>query len=491
MYKNVSGLDLDFNISQIKDRVDENNERVDDFEDKIKEINERLMSASDLVREQKDNAEDVIDDVVESIEDEQEIIERDFLEGLYTHFNEPGGLCYHVDCTIGNLDCVCNPSSDKINLKDKDDFDENDVDDYADCVSQCTALQATALIAEQQISVLDTYIDTIDSSKDELGFTDSLFEITMLKHDMRYIEDLVNKTRSDFEKTKNEVDSMKSKVEDAEVTKNSTIEELSGANTTIHKALANATELVGVLDDVYEELDNISVYSAETIVNPITVDIKPLLKEKTYLDYTFPALIVLIIMFISILLSSTSIMTEKESRAYFRNFITPVPGFIFLFGTYLANILIIFLQIAIILGIGVAYFNIGVLAGLYGQALTFFILRTALTIFIITTVFIILGMIIGYFFNSEETTTLAAICSSTVLLLFSSIVIPLESMDPGIAKIASFNPFVLSSNLLQKLLIHQGSLEVMKSELYMLAVYIGILGIVLLFMQYRSKKKVK
>ena len=43
--------------------------------------------------------------------------------------------------------------------------------------------------------------------------------------------------------------------------------------------------------------------------------------------------VVMIIMFVSILLASTLIISEKISKAHFRNFITPTNDFVFVLGT--------------------------------------------------------------------------------------------------------------------------------------------------------------
>jgi len=68
-------------------------------------------------------------------------------------------------------------------------------------------------------------------------------------------------------------------------------------------------------------------------------------------------------MFVSILLATTFVMMEKHSPAYFRNFITPIHDFWLIMTTYFTNMFIVLLQIFIIIGISVAFFNTDIFKG--------------------------------------------------------------------------------------------------------------------------------
>jgi ABC-2 type transport system permease protein len=221
-------------------------------------------------------------------------------------------------------------------------------------------------------------------------------------------------------------------------------------------------------DKIHDDLEAVKIKDAATIINPITTQIKTVIPEKTYLNYLFPPLIVLVVMFISILLSTTLVMMEKHSIAYFRNFITPTRDITFILATFLTNMILVTFQLIIIIAISINFF----------KAQIFSSLITAIpAMFLITTLFTFFGMFIGYIFNSEETATLAAISLGSVFLFLSDVILPLESMPDYIRDIAQFNPFVIGENLLRKAVLFQANFSVLANEFYMLLAYSAVLFI--------------
>jgi len=238
-------------------------------------------------------------------------------------------------------------------------------------------------------------------------------------------------------------------------------------------------EVQMAIDGIYTNLESIKIKEAATIVSPITTNIKPVVSEKTYLNYMFPALIVLVVMFISILLSTTIVQMEKHSSAYFRNFITPTKSIIFIIGTYLTNMLLVMAQLVIIIIIAASFFGTQVLPSLY-------IIIPGLLL--ITTFFTLIGMLIGDIFTSEETATLASISIGSVFLFLSDLILPLESMPRYIQNIAQYNPFVLGENILRKAIIFQEGFSTIKSEFIILGASALVLFI-LVWALYKIKRK--
>lgn len=198
------------------------------------------------------------------------------------------------------------------------------------------------------------------------------------------------------------------------------------------------------VSSVLTNINNIAVTNTENIVDPIKTTIEPVSSEKTHLSYMFPTLIVLIIMFISLLLSSSMIMREKIAKAYFRNFITPTNDLWFLIAGYLTNMFIVMLQVLIIIGVVVYFTNI---------TATIIVLNLLAILVVVCSVFVLVGTLIGYLFNSEETSTLGAISLGSIMLFFSSTVLPIETLPAYIREIVKYNPFVLSENLIRKVLL--------------------------------------
>jgi ABC-type multidrug transport system permease subunit len=220
--------------------------------------------------------------------------------------------------------------------------------------------------------------------------------------------------------------------------------QLADAESSMNSSTQSLAEIKRSLGGVKESLDGIDAITPEAIVKPFDTRIESVTGARRQFDFLFPSLLALVIMFVSILAASTIVMKEKGSRAYFRNLIMPAPTFIFFTGVVLTSIILALIQIVVIIFIGVVAFNIDLFSN-FGLLVLSLLLSICF--------FSFLGLIYGFMFNSEETTTLISLISGVILFLFSSIIIPIESMDPALASIAHFNPFVLSEQLLRQSLL--------------------------------------
>lgn len=224
----------------------------------------------------------------------------------------------------------------------------------------------------------------------------------------------------------------------------SLLTQLGDAERSLNTSTKSLSAMQEGLGEVKESLDGVETITPEAIVKPFNTNIESVTGSRRQFDFLFPSLLALVVMFVSILAASTIVMKEKGSRAYFRNLIMPAPTFTFFTGVILTSAILSLIQVIVILLIGAAAFNIDLLSN---PLLLFFSLLLSISFFSL------LGLLFGFLFNSEETTTLVSIITGVILFLFSSIIIPIESMDPGLAKVAHVNPFVLCEQLLRQALL--------------------------------------
>ncbi|MBW3022520.1 ABC transporter permease [Candidatus Woesearchaeota archaeon] len=264
----------------------------------------------------------------------------------------------------------------------------------------------------------------------------------------------------------------------------SQVKEKITADSSLRKDMKEHSEDLEELKDSMGEMQNkissIEIQDASTIVNPITTKIQPVTVENTYFSFLFPTLIVLIVMITSILLASTIVMNEKKSPSFFRNNIAPVGQFLFNLGTYLTSFIIILVQLIIFVTVALIFVNLSLLGA---------VPTTLMSLFFIISVFVLIGMCIGFFFKSEETTTLAAISISALLLFFSNTVLPIESMPFYIRMIAQYNPFVISEGLLKQSLVFHAPITAFAHGILYLVIGCAAFFIVLLALVIRSRKE--
>ena len=224
-------------------------------------------------------------------------------------------------------------------------------------------------------------------------------------------------------------------------------------------------------NSIKEDISSIQETGVNKIVNPITSDIKPITTQKTHINFIFPTLLIMIIMFVSMLLTSTLEIREKTSKVYFKNFITPTSSTLFTLSNYITNLIIIGIQTTILLGAAAYFFYDGILASIP-------LLIPA--IFLITSFFLFLGIFLGSLFRTEETNTITNISLGFIMIFFSSAILPIETLPAVIKGIASFNPFYISETLLNKIILFQTPLKNVLDHFLILSGYlVGIIIITL------------
>jgi len=250
-----------------------------------------------------------------------------------------------------------------------------------------------------------------------------------------------------------------------------------GTSASLTSTTQNLQESASVLDaaqqrvtEMKTSLDNQKVTDANVLSAPLITKIEKVGQESSYLNYMFPALLVLVVMFSSLLLGTTLVMMEKNSPAFFRNYFVPLRKGTFVISTYLTTVLITLMQVLIILGVSAIFLKMNPLQ----------LLPVAGVLLLSSSVFSFMGMGIGYAFKSEETGTLASISTGSLMLFVSGVVLPIETISPLVRSITHFNPFVLSESVLREVFLFNANFGAVWSELATLAGYvIGLLAVIL------------
>jgi ABC-2 type transport system permease protein len=283
-----------------------------------------------------------------------------------------------------------------------------------------------------------------------------------------------------LDETEDDIKALKNKLEDAQLTLTTSVTSITGIRTMIADTTTQIRETKTSLSNLKANIESIKITNAEAIVSPIKTTIEPITSKKTHLGVLFPTLTILIMMFISILLASTLVVREKTSLAYFRNFITPTNDILFLLGGFFTNILLLVIQLVILFGVAIPFFKTALVPSL---------LPLIITLIVISTIFILIGTIVGYLFDSEETSTLAAIAIAALMLLFSNTILPLETLPQYIRDIVQYNPFVIGEGMLKQILTFQATLSDLWIKIVILIGVCVLLGILAFLSRKLTKRR--
>jgi ABC-type multidrug transport system permease subunit len=323
--------------------------------------------------------------------------------------------------------------------------------------------------------------DVIDTADDALSDVNDS-ELKELRGDILQLEEewknsisyfvYVSSLKEGINSTQRKIDSIHKRVEDLEEDKT----QLQSIAQDIKLGLEEQEPILSTLDEkqteISGEIASFGVTNPELIATPVETNVTAVNTDRRKLVYTFPYLLMLIVLFVGMMLPSTLMLMEKKSKAFFRNFVTPVRLSFFAFMIYITSIILISLQLLIVFLTAYFYLDIPLVANIG---------PTLLILFLSITVFSLLGLFLGNLFNTFEGITMISIALGSVFLFLSNLVLSLENLSPLVQKFANFSPYVIGSEALRRSLLFGDSLSSIFSSLYPVLYYIAGL-IILVFL---------
>ena len=328
------------------------------------------------------------------------------------------------------------------------------------------------------VADIETEVNSLNISSSEKNIITSL--TSQIEDDLKNLKSNITSTYTSSNTLSNQIDSLlstisgnlnslKSRLNSASTKKSDILTKISSIESKLSITKTSLITIQSSIHTIKNSISALTIMDATAIASPTTTNIKPVTTEKSHLNYFFPSLIALVIMFIAILLGSSLVMMEKTSRAHFRDYISPTSNLTFFFSTYLTCIIIMFVQLIILFIISLLVFKLPI-SIFSTNFLSIFILSL-----IIATLFTILGMFVGYAFKSRETATLGAMSLSSIFFIISDLILPIESMPKHLLFLAKLNPFMLSSTILRKTILFGKNIFSLGSPLYLILFYVILL----------------
>ncbi len=273
---------------------------------------------------------------------------------------------------------------------------------------------------------------------------------------------------------KTELARLKSEISEMTQSKNELLSQAQGMKQKLVDQLGKIMEIQQGINSIEQKINNLEVKDSDIISEPIETSVSPIVVKESHLSFLFPNLLVLIVMFVSLLISSTLVQMERSSKAHFRNLITPSNNLVFTFGSFLVTLLVVVIQIIIVLAITDLVFQTAIFSNFH-----YIMLISVVS----STLFILVGIIIAGIFNSEETSLMATLAVGLILLLVSGTILPLETMPSTMKAITELSPFVLAYNMYRDMILFKSTFSTISSEMGYMLLYVLILASLIFIMQ--------
>jgi ABC-type multidrug transport system permease subunit len=251
------------------------------------------------------------------------------------------------------------------------------------------------------------------------------------------------------------------------------------------------------LSGIRSDLKLVTEVDPETLVNPITVKNKPayvpverfnvsdaefgdIVKGANLisLQVLFPTVLLLIVIFLSILVSSFICLNDINSHAAPRLQLVSnifLPQFL---AVYVSSLIIVAVPVLCVVLVGEFIFNIPLFANMH---------IVTPVLFLVTSIFVLLGLGISYLVKKESITLLIINFVLIFLIFFSGFILPAEGMSDISSFITTNSPGKVSLTILYQTVFHNSNGEMLPYDFSILiGWFIALLSIVLVIKKVRK-----
>lgn len=275
----------------------------------------------------------------------------------------------------------------------------------------------------------------------KINVDDRLLKIRVARQDLND----TNKTVQEFKLRINEslsgTDLAQTKINDLnnfvatlEENRNDALDTLKEAEAATHILLQKTDEMNSIIDDARRQLKEITSHEPLAVVSPIKLNSESVFEKKTFFEFLLPGLVPLIMMFLSLFLSSTSLVREKISGTLERVFISQISSVEYAATKIISYAIVLFPQLIILLLM--SSFLYGAFSVFNLETMSYLILVGILMMM----VFNAMGFIIAAYSDSEATAFLASLVIGLPLLFMSGLIFPFDFMPSFMAQIGQISP---------------------------------------------------
>jgi len=207
-------------------------------------------------------------------------------------------------------------------------------------------------------------------------------------------------------------------------------------------------DLERIIQQSSGQINDITSKNPESVVSPILLSTDSLFSQRTFFDFLLPSLLPMILMFVSLFLSSTSLVKDKNNGTLGRTMLSRVNPLEYC-AMKVVSYTVVLLPEAVLLTLIVSL--------VYGA---FSAVDMGTSIFVFETLallmlaFISIGVLIAVYSESEATAFLASLVVGLPLLFLSGLIFPFEFMPPSIALAGQASPLTQGVLSMQSVMLY-------------------------------------
>ncbi len=443
-----------YELESLLDEVNESRERAIEIRERLGSTVETLNAMNiSMVEGELYAANSTIISIMESldyVESNLTEIESDFAQYDY-ELNQSESELLYVNDTLANLSSRINDAKSIVNCSDPA------------FLAYCIALDSLDSAVSPAIDSVNERIIRVRNARESLS--DANQTIQDFKTGIADV-------REGAEDADERIERMYEFLYGLESSRQQSLLTIYEVNSSVNEIIEKSYELEDVIINGSAQVKEITSRTPESVVSPIVLSTNKLFGERTFFDFLLPSLLPMIVMFISLFLSATSLVREKNSGILGRIGLSQVNPLEYSAKKVISYTIVLIPEaVALIL---VASF-------LYG-AFQIYDIGTVLFVFeslvLLVLAFTAIGVLIAVYSESEATAFLASLVVGLPLLFLSGLVFPFEFMPSTIALIGQASPLTQAVYSMQSVILYDSPQAVGFGILLVYAVLFTLLSAV-------------
>ncbi len=316
---------------------------------------------------------------------------------------------------------------------------------------------------------------------------DRLLKIRMARQDLNDTNKTVQEFKLKINESLSNADLARTKINDLnkfvatlESNRNDALDTLGEAESATQALLEKTNTTNSLIDDARHQIKEIISREPLAVVSPIKLKSQELFEKKTFFEFLLPGLVPIIMMFLSLFLSSTSLVREKVSGTLERVFISQISSVEYAATKIISYAIVLFPQLVILLLMSSFLYGAFEIENL---ETTYYLILVGILMMM---VFNAMGFIIAAYSDSEVTAFLASLVIGLPLLFMSGLIFPFDFMPSFMAQIGQANPLSQGIIGMQSVITYGTPDQNITSTLVYYVIILNIAAIAFIYLKIRD-----
>lgn len=247
------------------------------------------------------------------------------------------------------------------------------------------------------------------------------------------------------------IENMQDFVSQLEDNRAASLQTLREVGKSLDELVGKTYELESIITDSRNQISAVTSRSPQFIISPMLVLPDYLFGKRPFFEFMLPSVLPLILMFVTLFLSSTSLVKEKYGGTLARVYTSQVNRFEYAATKVLSFTAVLIPEAILLALVASVFYNMFPVADTQAW---FYVLQALVPLIL---AFVSLGILIAIYSESEATAFLACLVVGLPLLFMSGLLFPFEFMPPMIASVGLLSPLTQAIVSMQSTLIYHSS----------------------------------